>query len=154
MSPTTTSPAACWPTTAIWFNTPISTATATGSRPIHVVHVAPKATQSADIDDFISQLCTEDPRLDAAISEGTKWVGETFYADQPDSIKKRRMAAGLTQAQLAKRMDTSQSYVAKLENSDIEPGFDVIRRLSAALSLQPEQAFSLLYANNEMKRHG
>ncbi|AOY02236.1 hypothetical protein BJP62_06440 [Jeongeupia sp. USM3] len=92
--------------------------------------------------------------MDAAISEGTKWVGETFYADQPDSIKKRRMAAGLTQAQLAKRMDTSQSYVAKLENSDIEPGFDVIRRLSAALSLQPEQAFSLLYANNEMKRHG
>lgn len=107
--------------------------------------------QSASISDFIYDLCLDDPRLDATISEGTKWVAKKFYGSQPKSFKKMRMHAGLTQAQLAKAIGTSQPYIAKLERGEINAGMDVIGRIAKAVSLEPKEAFELLFAEYEKK---
>ena len=44
-----------------------------------------------------------------------------------------RQAAGLTQAEIASRMGTSQSVVARLENARHMPTFDMVARYAAAI---------------------
>jgi ribosome-binding protein aMBF1 (putative translation factor) len=44
-----------------------------------------------------------------------------------------RQAAGLTQTELAARMGTSQSVIARLENARHMPTFDMIARYAAAI---------------------
>ena len=51
-------------------------------------------------------------------------VGETIDA---------RLAAGLTQADIAVRMGTSQSVVARLESARHMPTFDMVARCAAAI---------------------
>jgi transcriptional regulator with XRE-family HTH domain len=49
-----------------------------------------------------------------------------------------RLAAGLTQQQLAERIGTKQSSISRLEGGDAEPSFDMLRRLAAALNVSFE----------------
>jgi ribosome-binding protein aMBF1 (putative translation factor) len=44
-----------------------------------------------------------------------------------------RQAAGLTQAEIAYRMGTSQSVIARLENARHMPTFDMVARYAAAI---------------------
>jgi ribosome-binding protein aMBF1 (putative translation factor) len=44
-----------------------------------------------------------------------------------------RQAAGLTQADIAARMGTSQSVIARLENARHMPTFDMVARYAAAI---------------------
>ena len=43
-----------------------------------------------------------------------------------------RMRAGLSQTQLAQRMKTSQSYVARIESGQIKPSADALQRFAQA----------------------
>lgn len=121
--------------------------------PIHVVRVAPLPVQdaSSSIEDFIADLCAEDPRLEATIEEGTRWVGRTYFADV-DSIKALRLRAGLSQAMLAQKMGTSQPQVARLEKGEIDAGISTVARLANALDESPVRVFEILLQNFE-KRH-
>ncbi|MBW2970755.1 CBS domain-containing protein [Candidatus Woesearchaeota archaeon] len=51
-----------------------------------------------------------------------------------EEIKKFRKKSGLTQAELAKRAGVSQSLIAKIEAGKIEPTFEKVKKISAALS--------------------
>lgn len=46
-----------------------------------------------------------------------------------------RLAAGLTQKELAERMDTTQSAIARLESGNQTPTLDTLFKLAAALSV-------------------
>ena len=43
-----------------------------------------------------------------------------------------RTAAGLSQSQLAKRMKTSQSYIARIESGSVRPSTDALERFAQA----------------------
>jgi transcriptional regulator with XRE-family HTH domain len=43
-----------------------------------------------------------------------------------------RTAAGLSQAQLAKRIKTSQSYIARIEGGKVRPSADALGRFAEA----------------------
>jgi transcriptional regulator with XRE-family HTH domain len=43
-----------------------------------------------------------------------------------------RTAAGLSQAQLARRMKTSQSYIARIEGGKVRPSTDALERFAQA----------------------
>jgi transcriptional regulator with XRE-family HTH domain len=43
-----------------------------------------------------------------------------------------RSRAAMTQAEVARSMQTSQSYVAKLEGGQVSPSFQALRRFAAA----------------------
>ncbi|MCK5873275.1 MAG: helix-turn-helix domain-containing protein [Alcanivoracaceae bacterium] len=49
-----------------------------------------------------------------------------------ESLLRARIGAGLTQAQLAKRMGTSQSVIARLEGGNSAPTLSTLRRYAAA----------------------
>ena len=55
-----------------------------------------------------------------------------IFAVVGEMIEARR-AAGLTQTDIATRMSTSQSVVARLENARHMPTFDMIARYAAAI---------------------
>ena len=48
------------------------------------------------------------------------------------AVIKARVQAGLTQEQLAERMDTSQSVIARLESGRVRPSTHTLERLAAA----------------------
>ncbi|MBS1247260.1 MAG: transcriptional regulator, family [Proteobacteria bacterium] len=48
-----------------------------------------------------------------------------------------RTAQGLTQAELAARMNTSQSYIARLESGRVLPSMRTWQRLAAATGTRP-----------------
>jgi ribosome-binding protein aMBF1 (putative translation factor) len=55
-----------------------------------------------------------------------------IFAVVGEMIEARRQA-GLTQAEIAERMGTSQSVVARLENARHMPTFDMVARYAAAI---------------------
>jgi transcriptional regulator with XRE-family HTH domain len=50
-------------------------------------------------------------------------------------LQARRLRANLTQAQLARRMSTSQSLIARVEAAVVSPGVDVIDRWARATGI-------------------
>ena len=50
------------------------------------------------------------------------------------SVIEARMKKGLTQAQLAKRLNTKQSVISRVENARTIPSLSLLKRLATALS--------------------
>ena len=59
---------------------------------------------------------------------------KAFYAAQ--ILLQARKEAKVTQAELAKRVGTTKSYISKIENGVIEPGVGLFFRLVNALGLR------------------
>ena len=52
--------------------------------------------------------------------------------DLARTLIEARTAAGLSQAQLARRMKTSQSYIARIEGGKVRPSTDALERFAEA----------------------
>ena len=66
-----------------------------------------------------------------------KGVREAYENMAPEyaiarAVIKARTSCGLTQAQLAERMSTSQSYIARLENAKVMPTMKTFFRVAKA----------------------
>ncbi len=71
-----------------------------------------------------------------------KWMKNPAYrkahqALEPEfelagALIRARVGAGLTQEQLARRMETSQSVIARLESGRVQPSTKTLERLAAA----------------------
>ncbi|MBF0183091.1 MAG: helix-turn-helix transcriptional regulator [Magnetococcales bacterium] len=106
------------------------------------VEVAPAARTkplpgSIDIDDLVAEFEKQSPESAAAIALGRKRVADTFYADRP-GIAQLRLQKGLSQAGLARKAKTSQSYIARLEHGKIDPHFSTARKIAEALEVSME----------------
>lgn len=98
-----------------------------------------------NIDDLVSGFERESPENAVAMAQGRQWVAETFYADRP-SLAQLRLKQGWSQADLAKRAETSQSYIARLEQGKIDPQMSTARKIANALTVSIEafaQALSI-----------
>jgi transcriptional regulator with XRE-family HTH domain len=85
-----------------------------------------------------------------------KWMKNKAYRDahkalEPEfdlarAVIKARVTAGLTQEQLAERMETTQSAIARLESGRNRPSTQTLTRLATAtgtrlkISFEPEKA--------------
>ena len=61
-------------------------------------------------------------------------MGEEFQLAR--TLIEARMHAGLSQTQLARRMKTSQSYVARIESGQVKPSTDALQRFAQATGLR------------------
>jgi len=71
-----------------------------------------------------------------------RWSKDRDYKDAYDTLGKEfdlartlieaRTAAGLSQSQLAKKMKTSQSYIARIEGGKVRPSTDALERFAQA----------------------
>lgn len=101
-----------------------------------------------DIDDLVAELESQSPENAKAIAHGRQWVAETFYADRP-SIARLRLKSGWSQSELAKRAETSQSYIARLELGQIDPQMSTARKIAGALGVSIEVFAQALVAEVE-----
>ena len=66
-------------------------------------------------------------------------LGEEF--DLARALIEARTAAGLSQAQLARRMKTSQSYIARIEGGKVRPSTEALERFAHATRTRLRIAF-------------
>ena len=67
---------------------------------------------------------------DTGYKEAYEALGEEF--DLARALIEARSAAGLSQSQLARRMKTSQSYIARIEGGKVRPSTDALERFAHA----------------------
>jgi ribosome-binding protein aMBF1 (putative translation factor) len=67
---------------------------------------------------------------DAEYKDAYDGLGDEF--DLARTLIEARTAAGLSQAQLARRMKTSQSYIARIEGGSVRPSTDALERFAHA----------------------
>ena len=80
-----------------------------------------------------------------------RWSKDSNYKDAYDALSEEfdlaralieaRTAAGLSQAQLARRMKTSQSYIARIEGGKVRPSTDALERFAQATRTRLRIAF-------------
>ena len=54
------------------------------------------------------------------------------------ALAERRVAAGISQREIAKRMGTSQPAIARLERGEIDPKLSTLERFAAAIGQEVE----------------
>ena len=59
-----------------------------------------------------------------------------FFAQIAEQVTQRRAALGLSQQQLAERVGTTQSSIARLERGGRPPRIDTLRRIADALECE------------------
>ncbi len=87
-----------------------------------------------DIDDLVAEFEQSNEAAEA-IAKGRQWVAKSFYGSQPSSIALLRLQKGWSQAELAKRASTSQSYIARLELGNVDPQVSTVKKLAKALDV-------------------
>jgi ribosome-binding protein aMBF1 (putative translation factor) len=91
---------------------------------------APLPAGFIDIDELVEEA-EKDPVTREAIAVGRQTLADNYYADEPHSLTWYRLKMGWSQRELATRMSTSQSYIARLEAGDIDPQVSTLVRLAS-----------------------
>ena len=79
-------------------------------------------------------------------------MATTLYADEPETLSALRLAAGLSQAQLAARAHTTQPHIARIERGQTDPGTDIIARIAQALGADEAHTFRAI--RNQLASRG
>lgn len=85
--------------------------------------------------DDLHKKWSRDPQYRAAYDE----LGPEF--DLARSLIEARMRAGLTQEQLARKMDTTQSVIARLESGRTRPSTKTLEKLARATKTRLKISF-------------
>lgn len=110
----------------------------TATFPWHIrkVPLAPPTVDlpgAVDIDDLVAEF-EATPKNAMAIAKGRKWMAKTFY-DGHSSLAALRLKHGWSQAELARRVGTSQSYVGRLETGNVDPQLSTMRKIALTLGV-------------------
>ena len=76
---------------------------------------------------------TKKPRSDVAQQA---YADEARVSEFRELVHRLRSEAGLTQAELAKRMGTTQSAIARMEGGGVRPTLDTLEKLASAVGLE------------------
>ncbi|MEO6081281.1 MAG: helix-turn-helix transcriptional regulator [Steroidobacteraceae bacterium] len=104
---------------------------------------APLPAGFTDVDALVEQE-EKDPLTKQTIAAGRVAVAENHYAAQKP-LSYYRLRNGWSQKELAARMGTSQSYIARLEAGDIDPQVSTLKRLAAVFDVQPSVLLDALH---------
>nr|DAI05154.1 MAG TPA: helix-turn-helix domain protein [Caudoviricetes sp.] len=83
-------------------------------------------------DEYIP-ACSASPRTAPAIRSASASWEVNAMPDQPSPIRAARIAAGMTQQQLADALGIAQQSVARWETGEREPRISTLRRIAAVL---------------------
>jgi DNA-binding XRE family transcriptional regulator len=119
-----------------------------GSRVVLLEPVALAPTLPADfvdIDHLVEQE-EKDHSTHEAIAAGRQAIAEHYYDSEPRRLAWYRLQKGWSQKQLASRLGTSQSYVARLEAGNIDPQLSTLQRLAGVFEIAPADVLDALLA--------
>ena len=77
----------------------------------------------------------------AHLANARRNLAASMYADELETLSAVRLAAGLSQAQLAVLAQTTQPYIARIERGKLDPSTDMIARIAQALGTSEDATF-------------
>ena len=101
------------------------------------------------IEDLVAQE-QRDPAVGKAIAAGNRILADEFYAGSPRRLAFYRLRNGWSQKELAGRVGTSQSYIARLEAGEIDPQVSTLNRLAAALEVSAAEILEAITAGAKL----
>jgi ribosome-binding protein aMBF1 (putative translation factor) len=104
---------------------------------------APLPADFTDIDTLVD-IEEADPATREQIARGRQSVAENYYSAAPRTLSFYRLRAGWSQKELAARLGTSQSYVARLEGGRIDPQVSTVKRLASVLGVPASELLDVL----------
>ena len=110
------------------------------TRGTRVIVLAPAAVPEGvpegfiDVDDLIGGQ-EADPAAAEALAQGRRVVSSHYYGAGRPSLASLRLQKGWSQRQLAAQAQTSQPYIARLENGGVDPQLSTLRRIAEALGV-------------------
>jgi len=126
---------------------------AASSEPCVLIHVTPVRQSSfkEGYDDFerLASEVVNDDQVAAAVVRGREWVASTYGNGDLASL---RLAAGLSQSELARVCDIEQPHVSRYESGRHEPLVSTAGKMAKALGVSLEafvNAWSLSRAAND-----
>jgi len=126
-------------------------ATSNGCAFYHVAPAVPKERKGFDDFDALALEVSGEPGLQPSLAEGRKWVADSFGNGDLASL---RLAAGLSQAEVALRCGVEQPHISRYESGRHEPLVSVAQKLAAALGVTLDDffvAWSRSRSNHERK---
>lgn len=103
---------------------------------IHEVSLAQQSVAPVDAVD-IDALVAEFEGTSAgakSIAKGRQWVAKSLYSGSK-TLAALRLQHGWSQAELARQVGTSQSYIGRLETGGIDPQLSTVRKIALALGV-------------------
>lgn len=85
------------------------------------------------------------PAMAALLADARRNLAKEMGIDSR-SFRMLRLQSGLSQTKLAERARVTQSYVARVEAGSVDPGTEMIVRLSEALGAPAEKVFVAIIA--------
>jgi len=86
------------------------------------------------IEEFVEQS-ERDRDQKLALEQGRQWVANTFYKNEPETMRSLRLKKGLSQARLASLAKTTQAHIARIENGSTDCQVGTLQRVAHALGL-------------------
>jgi len=86
------------------------------------------------------------PRRKAALARARQQVAAALPKDTKFPLTQLRLRAGLSQADLAKLLNTHQPAIARLENGFSDPRLTTIKKLAAALGVSEAEILEAINA--------
>jgi len=102
-------------------------------REVQVTQQSAAPAGAVDIDDLVAEF-EATPASAKAIAKGRQWLGKSFYSGSK-TLAALRLQHGWSQAELARQVGTSQSYIGRLEMGGIDPKLSTIRKIALALGV-------------------
>lgn len=117
-----------------------------GQRVVILEPIAVAVPLLADFTDIDTLVESEeaDPATREEIGRGRQSVAENYYSAGARTLSFYRLRAGWSQKELAARLGTSQSYVARLEGGRIDPQVSTVKRLAAVLGVPAGELLDVL----------
>ena len=87
----------------------------------------------SDLERHLSELMEDQEFADEynALEEQYSFARQVIEA--VNNVRKAAIASGMTQAELARKVGTSQANISKLEHGTLNPSFEMARRVAAGL---------------------
>ena len=95
------------------------------------------------IEDLMAEL-NADATFRDEIEKARTWVADEFYAEDGETIRAQRLRRGWSQTQLAEKLGTRQSHVARIERGSENVQISTCRKLCKAFGIDMNTLDALL----------
>lgn len=116
---------------------------------------APRAlplANTSSLNSVIDDFKAKSPEFVEHLKQARRKLVDTIYSEEKEtSLSALRLKAGLSQAELAEKINTSQSYIARIENGITDPGTALVVKLAQAINTSEAAVLSAIIYQRKIR---